>query len=254
MNRAEIVADYHLITHGRQSQGISDPYTRVYGIGHVFVEEGADIKASILNASADGPIYIGKDAVVQEGSMIKGAFALCEGAYVNMGGKMRGDSTIGPHSKVGGEVSNSILFGYSNKGHDGFIGNTVIGEWCNLGADTNTSNLKNNYAEVKLWSYAKRAPEGTGQQFCGLMMGDHAKAGINTMFNTGTVAGVCANVFGGGFQPTHIPSFAWGTDATFQLEKAFEVAERVMARRKVALTDADKRLLKAVFDLTAIDR
>jgi UDP-N-acetylglucosamine diphosphorylase/glucosamine-1-phosphate N-acetyltransferase len=169
-----------------------------------------------------------------------------------MGAKIKGDTTVGPFSKVGGEVSNSVVFGYSNKAHDGFIGNTVVGEWCNLGADTNTSNLKNNYAEVKLWDYEANDYTSTGQQFCGTMMGDHGKCGINTMLNTGTVMGVCANVFGADFQKQFVPSFSWGNRryATFQLDKAFEVAERVMARRQVPFTEADRRLLAHVFEIT----
>ncbi len=251
-NAAEIKRDFKLITQGRKSAGIQDKHTIVYGAENIFVEEGADIKAAVLNAES-GPIYIGKNAVIQEGSLIKGSFALCEGATVNMGAKMRGDSTIGPHCKVGGEISNSVLFGFSNKGHDGFLGNSVLGEWCNLGADTNTSNLKNNYDQVKLWSYAKRGFVNTGQQFCGLMMGDHSKCGINTMFNTGTVVGVSANIFGDGYPRNFIPSFSWGGAAGFipyQLNKVFETAERVMSRRHIPLTIIDKDILKHIFDST----
>jgi UDP-N-acetylglucosamine diphosphorylase/glucosamine-1-phosphate N-acetyltransferase len=251
-NAAELKKDFVLITKGRKSAGIHDKHTIVYGEENIFIEEGADIKASVLNAES-GPIYIGKNAVVQEGSLIRGSFALGEGSTVNMGAKMRGDSTIGPHCKVGGEISNSILFGFSNKGHDGFLGNSVLGEWCNLGADTNTSNLKNNYDQVKLWSYAKRGFINTGQQFCGLMMGDHSKCGINTMFNTGTVVGVSANIFGDGYPRNFVPSFSWGGAAGFipyQLNKAFETAERVMSRRHIELTTLDKEILKHIFDST----
>jgi UDP-N-acetylglucosamine diphosphorylase/glucosamine-1-phosphate N-acetyltransferase len=251
-NAAELKKDFSLITKGRKSFGIQDKHTIVYGAENIFVEEGADIKAAVLNAES-GPIYIGKNAVVQEGSLIKGSFALCEGSTVNMGAKMRGDSTIGPHCKVGGEISNSVLFGFSNKGHDGFLGNSVLGEWCNLGADTNTSNLKNNYDQVKLWSYAKRGFVNTGQQFCGLMMGDHSKCGINTMFNTGTVVGVSANIFGDGYPRNFVPSFSWGGASGFipyQLNKAYETAERVMGRRHIALTQFDKDILKHIFDST----
>ena len=250
-NREEIQLDFELITEGRQSEELLDPHTIVYGEENIFIEEGAQIKAAILNAE-DAPIYIGKNAVVHEGAIIKGAFALGEGAHVNMGAKIKGDTTIGPYCKVGGEVSNSVIFGFSNKGHDGFIGNTVLGEWCNLGADTNTSNLKNNYGPVKLWDFSTDAYTSTGQQFCGLMMGDHSKTGINTMFNTGTVVGVSANVFGGDFPDKFIPSFAWGNEGTsFQLDKAFEVAERVMSRRKQELTDNDKEILNLIFEKTA---
>ncbi|WP_114778360.1 GlmU family protein [Botryobacter ruber] len=249
-NGAQIRSDFKLITAGRKSQPLQDRHTMVYGEENIFIEEGVVVRAAVLNAEA-GPIYLGKNAQVEEGALIRGPFALCEGSTVNMGGKMRGDTTVGPQSKVGGEIGNSVILGYSNKGHDGYLGNSVLGEWCNLGADTNTSNLKNNYAPVKLWSYARNGFVNTGQQFCGLIMGDHSKSGINTMFNTGTVVGVAANVFGAGFPRNMIPSFAWGGAAgfeTFQLNKAYEVAERVMARRKIDLTDTDKAILAEVFE------
>lgn len=255
-NAAQIRVDFNLITKGRTSAGVQDKHTIVYNEQNIFVEEGVTIRAAVLNAE-DGPIYLGKNSVVQEGALIKGPFALCESSTINMGGKMRGDTTVGPHSKVGGEVSNSVIFGYSNKGHDGFIGNTVIGEWCNLGADTNTSNLKNNYENVKLWNYAKGGFADTGLQFCGLMMGDHSKCGINTMFNTGTVVGVSANVFGDGFPRNFIPSFAWGGASgftTYQVKKAFETAEKVMERRKLKLDDIEKEILTKVFELSAGNR
>lgn len=255
-NAAQIKADFAWLSRGRTSAGISDPHTIVYHPENIFVEEGAVIKAAVLNAEA-GPIYIGKNAEVQEGSLIRGPFALCESSVLNMGSKMRGDSTIGPYSKVGGEISNSVIFGYSNKGHDGFLGNSVIGEWCNLGADTNTSNLKNNYANVKLWSYAKGGFKDTGLQFCGLMMGDHSKSGINTMFNTGTMVGVSANVFGDGFPRNFIPSYSWGGVAgftTYLLKTALEVAEKVMARRGKALDQTEKDILNKVFELTVQNR
>ena len=252
-NAAQIRTDFQLITVGRKSAGVQDKHTIVYNESNIFVEEGVTIRASVLNAE-DGPIYLGKNSSVQEGALIKGPFALCEGSTVNMGAKMRGDSTIGPHSKVGGEVANSVIFGFSNKGHDGFLGNSVLGEWCNLGADTNTSNLKNNYENVKIWSYAKGGFVDTGLQFCGLMMGDHSKSGINTMFNTGTVVGVSANVFGDGFPRNFIPSFSWGGAAGFtvyQLKKAYETAEKVMERRKMKLDDTEKEILATVFQLSA---
>ena len=255
-NGKEIRADFDLITKGRQSQPVNDAHTIVYGAENIFIEEGVKIRAAILNAE-DGPIYLGRNSQVQEGALIKGPFALCEGSHVNMGGKMRGDNTVGPHSKVGGEISNSVIQGYSNKGHDGFLGNSVIGEWCNLGADTNTSNLKNNYAEVKLWHYPSQSFKSTGQQFCGLIMADHAKCGINTMFNTGTVVGVSANVFGSGFPRNVIPDFAWGGAQgfeTYQLRKVFEVAEKVMARRHIAFDDTEKNILKHVFEETKVYR
>ena len=251
-NKEQIEADFALITKGRTSQPITDPHTVVYGKENVFLEEGATIRAAIINAE-NGPVYIGKNAHVHEGAIISGAFALCEGAHVNMGAKIKGDSTVGPHSKVGGEVSNSVIFGYSNKGHDGFLGNSVIGEWCNLGADTNTSNLKNNYAPVKLWNYTSERFVQTGLQFCGLMMGDHAKCGINTMFNTGTVVGVGSNIFGAGFPKNFIPSFSWGGSSgliTFQPRKFYEVAEAVMQRRGMTFDDTEKEIIDRIFEIT----
>ncbi|WKZ60408.1 MAG: GlmU family protein [Cyclobacteriaceae bacterium] len=255
-NAQQIRSDFQRLTAGRKSAPITDKHTRTYNENQIFLEEGVTIRAAVLNAE-DGPIYLGKNSVVQEGALIKGPFALCEGSHVNMGGKMRGDTTIGPFSKVGGEIGNSVIFGYSNKAHDGFLGNSVLGEWCNLGADTNTSNLKNNYENVKIWNYAKGGFHDTGLQFCGLMMGDHSKCGINTMFNTGTVVGVSANIFGDGFPRTFIPSFAWGGASgftTFQLNKAFETASKVMARRNVQLNEIKKNILKHVFEQSAQNR
>lgn len=252
LNASEIRKDFTLITSGRTSQPIQDLYTRCYGEHQIFIEEGVQIRAAILNAEA-GPIYLGRNSEIQEGALIRGPFALCEGSTVNMGAKLRGDSTVGPYSKVGGEVSNSVIMGFSNKGHEGFLGNSVIGEWCNLGADTNTSNLKNNYAPVKLWDYTKGGFANTGLQFCGLMMGDHSKCGINTMFNTGTVIGVGANVFGDGYPRNFIPSFAWGGAAgfsTFTPPKFHETAQAVYARRSREWGPAEKEILDKVFDLT----
>jgi UDP-N-acetylglucosamine diphosphorylase/glucosamine-1-phosphate N-acetyltransferase len=252
-NAAQIKADFKVITKGRSSANITDLHTIVYGKENVFIEEGASIKATIINAE-NGPVYIGKNAQVHEGAIIKGPFALCEGSHVNMGAKIKSDTTIGPYSKVGGEISNSVIFGYSNKGHDGFLGNSVIGEWCNLGADTNTSNLKNNYDNIKIWNYEKGGFKDTGEQFCGLIMGDHSKSGINTMFNTGTVVGVSANVFGAGFPRTFIPSFSWGGAGgltTFITKKADEVAARVMARRNLDYTEDEAAIMHHIFELTA---
>lgn len=251
-NGNQLRADFHLITKGRKSQEITDPFTKCYHPENIFIEEGAIIKAAVLNAE-NGPIYIGKNTEIQEGALIRGPFAICEGSTVNMGSKLRGDTTIGPFSKVGGEISNSVIFGYSNKGHEGFLGNSVIGEWCNLGADTNTSNLKNNYAPVKLWDYTKGGFSNTGLQFCGLMMGDHAKCGINTMFNTGTVAGVGANIFGAGYPRNFIPSFSWGGEkgySTYQFHKFEETAKAVMERRKMEWTKKDEEILKWIYELT----
>lgn len=250
-NEAAIQADFDLITKGRTSQPLSKTNTLLGN--NIFVEEGAKVEAAILN-STTGPIYIGKDAEIMEGSVVRGPFALCEHATLKLSTKIYGATTVGPYSKVGGEVTNSVILGYSNKGHDGFLGNSVLGEWCNLGADTNNSNLKNNYAEVKLWNYATEKMEPTGLQFCGLIMGDHSKCGINTMFNTGTVVGVCANVFGGNFPPNFIPSFSWGGASgfeTYQINKAFEVATQVMERRNISFTDVDKEILTTIFQLTS---
>lgn len=252
-NGAELKADFELITTNRKSAGFSDPHTRTYNPNQIFIEEGAVIKAAVLNAE-DGPIYIGRNARINEGALIKGPFAICENSQVAMGAKIRGDTTIGPFSKVGGEVSNSVILGYTNKGHEGFLGNSVLGEWCNIGADTNNSNLKNNYADIKLWNYKKGGFINTGLQFCGLIMGDHSKCGINTMFNTGTVVGVSSNIFGTGFPRQFVPDFSWGGSAgftTYQLDKVFETAEKVMERRHVIFDDNDKDILRHIYDLSA---
>ena len=250
-NGMALEEDYELLTRGRVSQPIPSS-NNVIAAQNIFLEEGAKLEFTTLNASS-GPIYIGKDAEIMEGSIIRGPFALCEHATVKLGAKIYGPTTVGPHSKVGGEVNNSVLFGYSNKGHDGFLGNSLLGEWCNLGADTNNSNLKNNYAEVRLWDYNTESFARTGLQFCGLMMGDHSKCGINTMFNTGTVVGVSANIFGSGFPRNFVPSFSWGGNGgftTYLTKKAFEVAEVVMSRRQIELTDVDKAILEHVFEET----
>ncbi|WP_299461644.1 GlmU family protein [uncultured Microscilla sp.] len=250
-NAAQIQSDFRLITQGRTSTPIADPHTIVYNPQNVFVEEGAQLKACVLNAEK-GVIYIGKGAQVSEGSIIQSNFALGDHAVVNPGAKMRGDTTIGPYCKVGGEISNSVFFGYSNKGHDGFLGNSVVGEWCNFGADTNCSNLKNNYGNIKVWNYGVHDYIDSRQQFCGVMMGDHSKAGINTMFNTGTVVGINANVYGAGFPAKFIPSFAWGgADAgfgTYDLQKAFETANLMMQRRGKACDEAEQAILTHVFN------
>lgn len=251
-NGKALEADFDLITAGRKSQPIPEGVQYV-NKDRIFIEKGATIQFSILNAST-GCIYIGKDAEVMEGSIIRGAFALCDHAATKLGAKVYGPTTVGPHSKIGGEVNNSVIFGYSNKGHDGFLGNSVLGEWCNLGADTNTSNLKNNYAAVKLWNYETNRFTNTGLQFCGLMMGDHSKCGINTMFNTGTVVGVSANIYGAGYPRNFIPSFNWGGpqgNMTYKSVKAYEVAQIVMQRRGVTLEQVDIDILDHVFEKTA---
>lgn len=249
-NGQEIKNDFQLITQNRKSQTITDKFTAVYAEENIFIEEGAKIKACVLNAES-GPIYIGKNAEIKEGSLIRGPFAILENSMLNLGSKIQGDTTVGPNSKIGGEVSNCVIFGYSNKVHDGFIGNTVIGEWCNLGADTNTSNLKNNYSNIKVWNYATNDYENTQRQFHGLIMGDYSKAGINTMFNTGTVVGVSANIFGGGFPNKFIPSFTWGgceSTEEFKFELAIEAIERVYERRNLTLDNNTKNILKHIFD------
>ncbi len=244
-----IIHDFALLTEGRRSQRLSVHNTIIGDPDQVFLEEGAVVEASILNTT-NGPIYIGKEAEVMEGCMIRGPFALGDHAQLKMGAKIYGPTTIGPESRVGGEVNNCVITGYSNKAHDGFLGNSVLGEWCNLGADTNNSNLKNTYGPVQLFSYAENGLTDTGLQFCGLIMGDHAKTGINTMLNTGTVVGVSANVFGAGFPPKHVPGFAWGSSAGFavyEIEKALITARRVMERRGVPLTKPDEAILLHVF-------
>ncbi|QYJ68209.1 GlmU family protein [Flavobacterium litorale] len=250
-NDAAIREDFALLTEGRTSQPIPTSINTI-APENIFIEKGAKLEFVTLNASG-GPIYIGKDTEIMENSVIRGPFALCEGAQVKLATKVYGATTVGPHSRIGGEVNNSVLFGYSNKGHDGFLGNSVLGEWCNLGADTNNSNLKNNYDEVKLWSYEKEGFAKTGTQFCGLMMGDHSKCGINTMFNTGTVVGVSTNIFGSGFPRNFVPSFSWGGASgftTYITKKAFITAEIVMARRKVAFTPEDAAIMEHIFEET----
>jgi len=246
-NAREIESDFQILTSGRSSQKLSST-NQVFGKHPVFLEEGAKVECAIFNTT-DGPIYLAKDSEVMEGAMIRGPFALGEHSQVKMGARIYSGSSFGPHCKVGGEVSNSVIFGYSNKGHEGFLGNSVLGEWCNLGADTNNSNLKNNYDEVRLWNYRKKSFVKTGLQFCGLIMGDHSKSGINTMFNTGTVVGFSSNIFGAGFPRNFIPSFSWGGAAgieLYTLPKALQTAQRVMARRGVELTEVHKNIFKVI--------
>ncbi|WP_396199294.1 GlmU family protein [Flavobacterium sp.] len=250
-NEEAIREDFELLTEDRFSQPIPKS-VNVIAPENIFIEEGAKLEFVTLNAST-GPIYIGKNAEIMEGSVIRGPFALCESGRVKLATKVYGATTVGPHSVIGGEVNNSVLFGYSNKGHDGFLGNAVLGEWCNIGADSNNSNLKNNYEEVKLWSYETENFAKTGLQFCGLMMGDHSKCGINTMFNTGTVVGVSTNIFGAGFPRNFVPSFSWGGASgftTYLTKKAFETAKIVMARRNVEFSEEDAKILEHVFEET----
>ncbi len=250
-NGEAMQADFELLTKGRKSAPISKTNSLI-NPENIFLEEGASVEYSILNAS-EGPIYLGKNSEVWEGNLIRGGFALCEKAVVKMGAKIYGPTTVGPYSKVCGEISNSVLIGYSSKGHEGYLGNSVLGEWCNIGADSNNSNLKNNYAKVRLWNYATEKFEQTGLQFCGLMMGDHSKTAINTMFNTGTVIGVNCNIYVPGFPRNFVPSFSWGGASgftTYQPQKAYEAAKVMMARRGVEFNEMDAKILDHVFEET----
>lgn len=249
-NGEALIADFKLLTEGRKSMDISPSNTLIGN--DIFIEEGAKVTCAILN-SETGPVYIGRDSEVMEGSVARGPFALCEHATLKIGAKIYGPTTIGPHSKVGGEVNNSVIFGFSNKAHDGFLGNSVIGEWCNIGADSNNSNLKNNYETVKLWNYGKQGFESTGLQFCGLVMGDHSKCGINTMFNTGTVVGVSSNIFGDGFPRNFIPSFSWGGARGFtdyKPDKAIATAKLVYQRRGLEFDQVEQDIFSYLFELT----
>jgi len=249
-NGQEIENDFVLLTADRASEELHESNVLIGDEDLLFIEEGAEILCATINTT-EGPVYIGKNAKILEGSNIKGPFALCDNAVVKMGAKMYQDTTIGPHCKVGGEISNSVLQAYSNKGHDGYLGNSVIGEWCNLGADTNTSNLKNNYGMVKAYSFIEEDSIDTGLQFCGTIMGDHSKTSINTMLNTGTVVGAFSNVFDGGFPPKFVSPFSWGGKekvVQFKLEKALEVAERMMSRRKIDLSKEHQEVYKHLFE------
>ena len=251
LNDKALRDDFQLLTKGRKSAPLSET-NRVVGEENIFVEEGAEVEFAILNAK-EGPIYIGKDAQIMEGSVVRGPLAMCEHSVLKMSSKIYGATTLGPHVKVGGEVSNVVIFGYSNKAHDGFIGNSVIGEWCNIGADTNASNLKNTYEEVRVWSIEKNTFVPTGQTFFGTIMGDHSKCGINTMFNTGTVIGVSSNIYGHGYQRNYIPSFAWGGIMglkSYDIDKAIEVAEKMYQRRNIQMSQEDKSILRNVYTQT----
>jgi len=250
-NDVVLKEDFKRLAHQRASAKLSTT-NQLFG-DQIFIGKNVKVEGAILN-SLTGPIYLDDNSEVMEGSMIRGGLALGEGSSIKMGAKLYGANTFGPHCKIGGEVTNSIFQGYSNKGHDGYLGNSVIGEWCNFGADTNSSNLKNNYKKVSIYNHRTDTMINSGQQFIGLIMGDHSKTGINTMFNTGTVVGVSANIFGSGFPPTHVPSFTWGNDVnpdTYLLDKALEVAEAVMARRNIELSDEDKEMFTTIFELTS---
>lgn len=247
---AEILEqDFKLLTENRKSQKLSSTNTVIGDPDKIFLEEGAVVEASILNTK-NGSIYVGKNAEIMEGSVIRGGLAMCEESALKLGSKIYGPTTLGPHCKVGGEVNNCIFQAYSNKGHDGFLGNSLIGEWCNIGADTNTSNLKNNYGKIKTYSYLTGKQEQTEEQFMGLSMGDHSKCGINTMFNTATVVGVSSNLFGAGFPGKYVPSFQWGASGDkFDYEKAVEAANNMMIRRASSLTADEKAILKFIADM-----
>ena len=252
-NDSAMRSDFDMLTKGRTSAPLSKTNQLLGDASQLFIEEGATIECSILNTKT-GPIYIGKNAEVMEGCVIRGGLALCEGSTLKIGAKIYGATTIGPHSKVGGEVNNSVIIGHSNKAHEGYLGNSVLGEWCNIGADSNTSNLKNNYEPVKLWDYTKDSFVKTGMQFLGLIMGDHSKCAINTMFNTGTVVGVSANIYGAGFPRNFIPSFTWGGTGgleTYPFNKAIDTMERVLARRQMSVSNEDRDILKFIFDFSA---
>ncbi len=253
-NEWAIKEDFRLLTEDRVSSEISKT-NNVIAPENIFIEEGAVVEFATLNASA-GPIYIAKDALIMEGVLIRGPFSLGEKAVVKMGARIYGGTTVGPKCTVAGEVKNSVLFGNSNKGHDGYLGNSVIGEWCNFGADTNCSNMKNTHSSVQLWNYEESSLKDTALQYCGLFMGDHSKTGINTMFNTGTVVGISANVFGGGFPQKFIPSFSWGIEKpqTYAIKKAIETAKRMYASKKEEFSLVDEKVLETVFEQTAINR
>lgn len=251
LNDQVLKQQFQLLTAGRKSAPLSNT-NRLIAPHNIFAEPGAVAECAIINASA-GPVYLGKKSEIMEGAMIRGPFALGDNATVKMGAKIYGATTIGPHCKVGGEISNSVVFGYSNKAHDGFLGNSVIGEWCNLGADTNNSNLKNNYSNVQVYDAGSGEMINSGLTFCGLFMGDHSKSAINSMFNTGTVAGVSANIFGAGFPPKFIPSFSWGgfeNSPQFEFKKSAELAKQVFKRRGMDFDATEEAILKAVFDMT----
>lgn len=251
VNAAAISNDIDLIKESISYQKIPKDVIVIGPKDSIYIEEGAILSSCALN-SKEGPIYISKGAEVMEGALIRGPFALCENAVVKMGAKIYGASTIGPFCKVGGELSNVIFQSYSNKGHDGFLGNSYIGEWCNLGANTNVSNLKNNYESVRSYCYEKKEEVNTGLQFLGLFMGDHSKTGINSMFNTGAVVGVSCNLYGAGFFPKHTLSFSWGEPNAlepFRIEKSLEYANKMMERRSEKLSAEEENILAHLKDV-----
>ena len=252
--RTTIDYDYHLITKGRTSQPIPS-LNQVIAPDNIFLEEGARVIGAILNAQS-GPIYIGKNAQVMEGSILRGPVAIGEGSIIKMGARIYGPTSIGPGCKVGGEVKESVILGHSNKAHDGFLGNSILGEWCNIGAGTSVSNLKNNYSNVRVWDYSTQSMRDSGLQYLGLVMGDHSKSGINSMFNTGTIVGVASNIFGAGYPPKFVPSFSWGGAdgfVTHRLENALQTARKVVARRDTTLTPEEEEIIRQVFELSVLN-
>ena len=259
-NPAQILADYKRITRGRVSEPLPDhclfigPHRLEDGSPSLFIEKGATLTACTVNVT-DGPIYIGENVTVMEGASLRGPLAICSDSKVKMGARLYGGSTFGPYCKVAGEIDNTVIFGYSNKAHDGYLGNAVIGEWCNIGAGTNASNLKNDYSKIRIWNYPRRTFMRTDLQFCGLIMADHSKAGINCMFNTATVVGVGCNIHGAGFPRVFLPSFSEGSPAggftDVPLKKFYDIAARVMARRGVPLTDVDRRIFESVYEVAS---
>ncbi len=251
LNDIALKEDFNAITANRKSQSLSNSNTLIGNPDLIFIEEGAVVEGAILNTNK-GPIYIGVNAEIMEGSCIRGGFALCEHGIVNMGTRIYGATTIGPYCKVGGELNNVVMQSYSNKAHDGFLGNAVIGEWCNIGGGTSASNLKNDYTEIKLWNYPAHRFLRTGLQFCGLIMGDHSKAGINCMFNTATIVGVGVNIHGSGFPRNFVASFSEGSSAGFtdvSLTKFFDIAKRMMARRNIELTEIDREIFQSIYNI-----
>ncbi|MEI6945726.1 putative sugar nucleotidyl transferase [Paraflavisolibacter sp. H34] len=245
MNGWAIEQDFGLLTRKRKSHGLSGT-NKVINEDHIFVEKGAQVEHCFLNAS-DGPIYIGKNAVVMEGSMLRGPVAICEGAVVKMGARLYGATTIGPKCVVGGEIKNCVFFGRSNKAHDGYLGDSVIGEWCNMGAGTSNSNIKNNASPVQVWT--PRGAINVGQK-CGVFMGDYTRTAINTAINTGTVMGVCSNVFGNGLTPKYIPHFSWGCEGIerYEFDKALSDISNWKSLKKEAVTENERIILKHIFD------
>lgn len=260
LNPEMIAEDFHRLTAGRKSQPLSDSnrvigdFTDSEGRQMLFIEEGASIEGATINLRK-GPVYIGRNAEIMEGSCVRGPLALCEKAKIRMGSKIYGGSTFGPYCKVGGEIDNAVFFGFSNKAHDGYLGNAVIGEWCNIGAGVNASNLKNDYSKIRVWNYKSQTFMRTDLQFCGPIIGDHTKIGVNCMLNTATVLGVGVNIHGSGFPRVFVPSFSEGSPVTgftnVSMKKFHDIAERVMSRRDLRLTDIDNRIYEKVYEIAS---